>query len=177
MRFIIDSEAVSNELAAPEHMRLRLRVPEIGKAAKPGQFCMLRVAEGLYPFLRRPMSFEQIHDDGVSILYKIEGEGTALLAAIQPGQTCSIQGPLGNGFPIEDDFERHIIVAGGIGVAPFPALAHALKQETGRAPEVIIAARTKKFILCENLFHESGCAIHIATDDGSAGEKASITRS
>jgi dihydroorotate dehydrogenase electron transfer subunit len=65
-----------------------------------------------------------------------------------------------------------MIVAGGIGVAPFPALAEALVRVCGKAPDVILAARTGDRLLCEQDFRQMHCSIHIATDDGSRGEKA-----
>jgi dihydroorotate dehydrogenase electron transfer subunit len=151
---------------------MALRAPEIARAAKAGQFCMLQVNDGLDPFLRRPMCFERILTDAVSILYKVEGEGTRLLAQKQPGQTVGVQGPLGNGFPLEKGFKRHIIVAGGIGVATFPGLAEALVRHLGVAPEVILAARTSHLVLCAPEFRELGCRVYVTTDDGSAGEKA-----
>ncbi|HNZ16869.1 MAG TPA: dihydroorotate dehydrogenase electron transfer subunit [Candidatus Hydrogenedentes bacterium] len=172
MRYIQDCEIVAHDLVAPDHWRMRLRSADIARAAQPGQFCMVEVVETLYPFLRRPMCLSEIHDDGFTLLYKVEGEGTQLLSRRVPGQTCSIQGPLGNGFPIAPEVERHIIVSGGIGVAAFPALARALADACGRPPEVVLAARTRDLLLCADLFRSMGCTVHLATDDGSAGEKA-----
>jgi len=169
---LVDCEILENVEVAPEQFRMILRSPELAGAAKTGQFCMMEVAEGLYPFLRRPMCFERIYEDSVSILYKVEGEGTALMARMRPGATIGVQGPLGNGFPLDASFDRHIIVAGGIGVATFPGLAEALVRDCGVVPEVILAARSKHLILCEEEFHALGCTTYIATDDGSAGEKA-----
>lgn len=151
---------------------MTLHAPAIAHAARPGQFCMIQVSESLYPFLRRPMCFERIREDSISILYKVEGEGTHIMSRLLPGQTVGIQGPLGNGFPLDATASRHIIVAGGIGVATFPALADALVRECKIIPEVILAARSKHLILCEDEFRELGCTVHVATDDGSAGEKA-----
>lgn len=172
MRLILDAEIIANDEVAPGQFRMRLRAPEFAHAARPGQFCMLQVSETLYPFLRRPMCFERISTEGVSILYKVEGEGTRLLSHLVPGHALSIQGPLGNGFPIDGSFERHIIVAGGIGVATFPALAEALIDELRVKPEVVLAARTRRFILCADELRRMGCDVHVCTDDGSAGEKA-----
>ncbi|HRI89102.1 MAG TPA: dihydroorotate dehydrogenase electron transfer subunit [Candidatus Hydrogenedentes bacterium] len=171
MRYLLECEVVENEEVAPEQFRMRINAPELSRSAVAGQFCMLQVAEGLYPFLRRPMCFERITRDHVSILYKVEGEGTHLLSKMRPGTMLGVQGPLGKGFPIERSFERHIIVAGGIGVATFPALAEALVQKCDIAPEVVLAARSKHLILCADEFRAMGCKVHIATDDGSAGEK------
>lgn len=172
MPYIRDCEILDNECVAPDHFRIQLHAPDIAAKARPGQFCMLQVQAGYYPLLRRPMSFENIYETSVTILYKVEGEGTRLLAEHRPGSRISVQGPLGNGFPIEDRFARHLIVAGGIGVAPFPALAEALVNRLGQRPEIVIAERTKDHILCDDYFLELGCHVHLATDDGSLGQKA-----
>jgi len=171
MRYLSSCEVTAHDEVAPEQYRMTLHAPEIARQSKPGQFCMMQVSEGLWPFLRRPMCFEQILDDSVTILYKVEGEGTRILSKFVPGQAINIQGPLGNGFDIDTSFDRHIICAGGIGVATFPCLAVALKEATGKAPAVVLAARTKHLVLCENFFRSLGCDVHIATDDGSHGEK------
>jgi len=172
MPWLLDCEILSHHEVAPEHYRMVLRAPAIAGEARAGQFCMVQVQEGYYPFLRRPMCFERIFTDSVSILYKIEGEGTRLMTRLAKGQTVHIQGPLGNAFPLDARFDRHIFVAGGIGIAPFPALADAVRRELGKAPEVIIAARTEAYLLCEEDFKQMGCKVHLATDDGSAGEHA-----
>ncbi|MCP4640002.1 MAG: dihydroorotate dehydrogenase electron transfer subunit [bacterium] len=171
-RFIEDCPILSHHEVASGQYRMRFEAPAFAKHGRAGQFCMLQVAHGLYPFLRRPLCMERLHDDGFSVLYKVEGEGTRLLSGMRPGQSVSIQGPLGNGYPVDDTFRRHIIVAGGIGVATFPALADALVTEGIGTPEVILAARTDHLLLCEDEFRALGCDVHIATDDGSRGEKA-----
>ena len=172
MPLIEECEISLHQEVAPDHFRLVLHAPDIAPQAKAGQFCMLQVQSGYYPFLRRPMCFERIFPDTVSILYKVEGEGTRLMSHLTAGQTMSVQGPLGNPFPLEVQYDRHIMVAGGIGVAPFPALAEAIIATLGKTPEVIIAARNERWLLCEDEFHEMGCKVHLATDDGSAGKQA-----
>ena len=171
-RYLVDSLILANEEVAAGHRRMRLQAPAIARDARAGQFCMVQVAQGLYPFLRRPMCYERASGEDVHILFKIEGEGTRLLSEMAAGQTVSLQGPLGNGFSLDTSFDRHIIVAGGIGVAPFPFLAEALAAACGKPPEVVLAARTKQLLLCEKEFRTMGCEVHIATDDGSAGVKA-----
>jgi hypothetical protein len=69
MPLVSTCEIKAHMEVAPEHYRLVLHAPEIAAQAAPGQFCMVEVQEGLYPFLRRPMCFEQIFKDSVSILY------------------------------------------------------------------------------------------------------------
>lgn len=164
----------ANIEVAHNHYRLALHAPDIARDAIPGQFAMVEVSKGYYPFLRRPFSFERIFPDAITFLFKVEGEGTRILSGVVPGQHLSIQGPLGNGFTVTPG-HRHIIVAGGIGMAPFPALVERLVGLSGRAPEVIIGARTRDLLLGESDFKQMGCTVHCATDDGSYGHKGLVT--
>ncbi len=169
MPHLIDADITAHDLVAPGHYRLTLHAPEIAQAAEAGQFCMLQVQDGLYPFLRRPMCFETIQGDAFTVFYKVEGEGTRLMSTLRPGQTINVQGPLGKPWPIDAGFRRHVMVAGGIGIATFPGLAAALQGAGAETPEIIIAARTAELLLCVEEFTQAGCRVHCATDDGSTG--------
>ena len=172
MPHLEDCSIQANVEVARDHYRLVLHAPFIADQASPGQFCMLEIHHGFYPFLRRPMSFERIFADGVSVLYKIHGEGTRMLSALPASHRINVQGPLGKGFPIDRKAKRHILVAGGIGIAPFPGLAEAIIQKLGATPEVIIAARNAHLIIADKEFRQMGCDVQLATDDGSAGKRA-----
>ena len=93
--------------------------------AKPGQFIMLRVSDGIEPLLRRPFSIHKLISaadriDGIELLYKVVGKGTALLAARRTGETLDVLGPLGSSFILPPAARKVFIVAGGMGVArPF----------------------------------------------------------
>ena len=171
MTLLLECEITTHQEVAPGHKRLVLRAAPIAAETGPGQFCMIEVQEGLYPFLRRPMSIERVFHDGISILYKVYGKGTRLLSRMPVGATVNVQGPLGNRSPLISGYDRYIMVAGGIGIAPFPGLAEAIMQQLGRTPELVLAARNEHMLLCEKEFQQMGCPIHIATDDGSAGLK------
>lgn len=163
---------VAHEEIAEAHCRIEVHAPEIAASAQAGQFAMIEATPALAPFLRRPMSFSRIGPDTLVFLFKIEGEGTRLLAEKRPGQTLSIQGPLGNGFAVNPGCPRHIVAAGGIGVAPLPALAETIRAACGQPPEIVLAARSRRLLLCKEEFQQMGCPVHLATEDGSAGEKA-----
>jgi dihydroorotate dehydrogenase electron transfer subunit len=169
MPHVVDAIVVMNAEIAADHYRLVLKAPEIAADAKPGQFCMVQVQEGYYPFLRRPMCFERLYPDSFSIVYRVAGEGTRVMSRFQPGQAVNVQGPLGNAFPLPSGYQRYFLVGGGVGIAPFPALAEALVRELRVVPEVIVAARSARFLTCVEQFKEMGCRIHTATDDGSMG--------
>src|SRR4029077_4215983 len=75
--------------------------------------------------------FEVLRDEsgapkGISILNKRIGVSTQLLYSARAGQRIACLGPLGRGFtPVDAPFEAWM-VAGGVGLAPFMALAETL---------------------------------------------------
>ncbi len=87
----------------------------------PGQFFMLEAPGRILP---RPMSLCQAPDGELAFLLDPIGPGTRALCTLEPGQSIQVLGPLGNGFDLS--VERPLLVAGGIGIAPMPYLAHAL---------------------------------------------------
>lgn len=164
-----------HNLVSPNHYRMVLQNRELANQVSPGQFLMIEVSPGYYPFLRRPMSIERIFSDSISVLYKVCGEGTKLMSTLSVGEKINVQGPLGNSFPIPLDYQRYLIIAGGIGVAPFPALAEKVLNIRGVAPEIILSGKDFNHLLCEKDFRQMGCKLHLATEDGSAGYKGLAT--
>lgn len=142
------------------------------ESARPGQFVMVRPNEVLDPLLARPFSIHEFEPRRVEILYRVVGRGTALLARLAPGQTLSLMGPLGRGFATTN--EKVLLVAGGIGVAPFLFLARRL-YEQGNSPHLLFGAKTKEELVRLEELSEF-CAQTVAvTEDGSRGEKGLVT--
>lgn len=146
---------------------MKLHAPEIAREARPGQFCNVRVSGLTAPLLRRPFGICECDGEHISFLISVLGEGTKLLVHKEKGETVDVLGPLGNGFNTEGDFDTAVLVAGGIGAAPFPFLISRLPADKkilsftgGRSEEHVITYGM------ENLF--------IATDDGSNGIKGSV---
>ncbi len=105
-------------------------VEGISGEARPGQFVMVRVAEGIEPLLARPFSVHLAAPDKgrLTLLYRVVGRGTELLSRRRPGESLTLWGPLGRGFEISAGGE-HILVAGGLGVAPLVFLYWTLVSE------------------------------------------------
>ncbi|HDM32210.1 MAG TPA: dihydroorotate dehydrogenase electron transfer subunit, partial [Deltaproteobacteria bacterium] len=82
---------------------------------RPGQFVMLRLAEGMDPFLRRPFSILGLHNERLEILYRTRGKATRMLSRMNKGEKLKVLGPLGNGFSEPQENDKVIYVAGGIG--------------------------------------------------------------
>lgn len=160
---------LANDKVSGSFYRMKLASSYLAKSAKPGQFVEVRCTAGVDPLLRRPLGIHRITKGGIEVLYQVVGKGTELLSAQKAGRELDIIGPLGNGFDIAAPGPA-ILIGGGIGVAPLIALA----EELGGA-HVIIGARTKSHVLCENEFKRLGCSVSVATEDGSKGRKGLAT--
>ena len=94
----------------------------------PGQFFMLEAPGRLLP---RPMSLCLATESELAFLIDPIGPGTRALCSLGPGDSLAVLGPLGNGYRL--DVERPLLVAGGIGIAPFPYVSERL----GNPPAVL----------------------------------------
>jgi NAD(P)H-flavin reductase len=114
--------------------RLDFGSPTLGERALAGQFfevsCRAQDGGGsqggslLTPLLNRPFSLHRWIDGGFSILFEVVGLGTQRLAALRASQRVLVIGPLGRGMQeIPAGITRLVLVAGGTGIAAFPAFA------------------------------------------------------
>jgi len=137
---------------------------------------------GSETLLRRPYSvcglpgtFDDARPDAVQVLYRIVGRGTGLLASLKPGAPLAVLGPLGNGFESpEDRAVRPVIVAGGIGSAPFPALVRRLRKNHPPAL-MYYGARSRGDLPLAEWFGRHTERLELTTDDGSAGRRGLVT--
>jgi dihydroorotate dehydrogenase electron transfer subunit len=104
------------------------------ESGSPGQFFMLSPPGRLLP---RPMSLCLATRTELGFLIDAIGPGTRALVEVARRDRMHVLGPLGNGYRL--DVERPLLVAGGIGIAPFPYLSERL----GRPPAVL-GFRTKE---------------------------------
>lgn len=139
----------------------------------PGQFFMLRRPDGDWPLLPRPFSIYRIWDGSWGFLVKPIGPGTSALGRVKPGDTVMATGPLGTPFPEVTSGVGVTILAGGIGVAPFPhVVERALSRGVPREEMALVfGSRTSGMLYDLPRFQHLGIATHLATDDGSAGHR------
>ena len=140
---------------------------EMAKAAVPGQFI------AVYPndsarLLPRPISICETDPEKelLRIVYRVAGEGTKELSSCRAGDTLSIMGPLGNGFPLKD--KKALLIGGGIGIPPMLELAKALSCEK----TAVLGYRDSQTFLAEEIWKYAGLAV--ATEDGSVGTKGTV---
>lgn len=160
-----------NRQIAKDVYFLRLAGPT-GALTMPGQFVNI-LLDGFY--LRRPISVCDWDQNGMDLIYKVLGKGTAQMAAMQPGQTLDLLVGLGNGFSIgQAGGKQVVLVGGGVGVPPLYNLAKQLIG-AGNIPNVILGFRSSADVFYADAFAALGCGVQVATEDGSAGIKGFVT--
>ncbi len=193
MTYIIDAKVVSHRRVAAGCRRLVLAAPDIAQAVRPGQFLHVRCDGTADPLLRRPLSVHDADRDRglVTILYRVVGRGTALLATKKQGGRVNVLGPLGRGFDPPAEHCRVAVVGGGIGIAPLFLLARELSADPltrpadptrlsgcpervpRRAVTVFQGARTAAELDVAD-FTTLPVNLFTATDDGSRGHAGSV---
>ena len=166
----------ANETLGDGHFHLSLAPVVKPPAVTPGQFVMIRVANLLDPFLRRPMSVADFAPDGshISLVIKETGKGTRILSLLPPGAKIDVVGPFGTGFSIPEGAEKVWMVAGGTGVAPFLGLTENTKRGDYDYT-LLMGAKTAGQLFYVSRFKDGGVNVITATEDGSDGLKGFVT--
>ena len=125
--------------------------------AKPGQFVMVWIP-GVDEI---PMSLSSTGPKEKSITVKNIGPATDALHKVKPGDVLRIRGPFGNGFDLSS--KNILIIGGGVGTAAVMPAVVATGADT------IIAARSDRDIILDDIAAENAENVWIATDDGSRG--------
>ncbi len=153
---------------AGTYLTLRLNAPKIAASALPGQFVNIRTGDGFDPLLRRPFGVYDRSGDTISVMVLLRGRGTRALAEKNAGDTISVLGPLGNPFPAPHPGKPPLLIAGGVGAAPFLYFARGLSK-----PKMILGARDRLLLPPLESFM-SACELMISTDDGSKGSRGTV---
>ena len=115
---------------SPDAALLRFESASFASQIRPGQFTMVRLPEHEGLLLRRPYSFCDVETEGnrFSLLVKEVGRGTRALARLPVGEAVDCLGPLGTAFRMPAEDRRPVMVAGGVGIAPFVAFCRELRD-------------------------------------------------
>ncbi|MCI0343201.1 MAG: dihydroorotate dehydrogenase electron transfer subunit [Planctomycetales bacterium] len=172
---LLECDVLDSREKAPGCRLLRLDLPEMAPRIEAGQFLHIRPAGVLTPYLRRPFSVYDVPASprgAVDLLFTVIGSGTYALGSLRPGTRASVLGPLGRPFRFASDGAVSVLVAGGIGVAPFPDLAKKLIA-AGSVPakdiRAVLGARSRSLVFCREDFAALGVPCEVGTDDGSEG--------
>ena len=142
----------------------------------PGQFVEVKVENSPNTFLRRPISINNVDEENneLHLLVAVVGDGTQHMAQLKNGDILNVMLPLGNGFTMPtDNNKHHLLIGGGVGVAPLLYLGKKIRENSGE-PTFLLGARSAKDLLMLDSFKKYG-RVFITTEDGSEGEKGFVT--
>ena len=128
-----------------------------------GQFVDLRLPE---KYLRRPISVCDYDEKTLTLIYKVVGSGTEIMAKLPVGTQLDVLTGLGNGYDTSLSGDRPVLVGGGVGVPPMFNLCKKLIAE-GKHPQVVLGFNAASEIFLAEDFRALGVEVHIATADGS----------
>ena len=136
-----------------------------------GQFVDLRLPE---KYLRRPISVCDYDEKTLTLIYKVVGSGTEIMASLPVGTKLDILTGLGNGYDTSLSGQNPVLVGGGVGVPPMFNLCKKLINQ-GKQPQVVLGFNTASEIFLAEDFMALGADVYIATADGSVGTKGFVT--
>jgi len=169
-------KVVSNEKLCPKFYLLCIDAKPILKKILPGQFIHIRVKDVLEPFFRRPFSVYRAQKY-VEIFYEAVGPGTSIMADMKKGDDVDVLGPVGNQFtPPSNDIKHVVMIAGGIGIAPFLILSDVLTKRKDLKLSLLYGGRSGGHVYKMKEFKDNGVNVHVATDDGSHGVKGKVSK-
>ena len=142
--------------------------------SKTGQFVQIQLP-GFY--LRRPISINDwtCGENGtLDLIYKVVGHGTEAMKLLPDGTELDLLIGLGNGYNIDGDEQKPLLIGGGVGVPPLYALCKALIKQ-GKKPAVVLGFNTASEVFWKDEFEALGVPVTVTTVDGSMGVKGFVT--
>ena len=122
--------------------------PENGFEFQCGQFAELTLpAVGEAPFA---MSSPAHKPEVLEFTIQNAGYMTSELHKLKEGDTVGIRGPYGNGFPLEDYYDKEVLLLiGGVGFPPARTLLYSLLQEKDKFRRILMCygARTPEDVV------------------------------
>ena len=162
---------LTNEEIAYKTYRMIL-FGDTSKISAPGQFINIKI-DSADTFLRRPISISDYDCNTITIIYKIFGKGTEKLSKMKQFQELDILGPFGNGFTINKNAKKQLLIGGGVGVPPLYSVAKELYKEKIKF-DVVLGFSSKSDVFLEGLFRSLGANVYVTTMDGSYGYKGNV---
>ncbi len=153
---------------------LEVEHPMLAKAAKPGQFVIVRHNEQSERIPLTIADFDR-QKGTITLVIQAVGKTTRQMQkdCVAGSSLAGVVGPMGVPSHI-GDVKKIVCVGGGLGVAPvFPQLRS--YKEKGAYAIGIVGFRNKDLIFWEDRFRRYCDDLIICTDDGSSGVKGMVT--
>ncbi|NOX20216.1 MAG: sulfide/dihydroorotate dehydrogenase-like FAD/NAD-binding protein [Nitrospirae bacterium] len=169
MSLIIEKRLVRQ----PDVYYFRLKAARLSRAARAGQFVMVRVHEHGE---RIPLSLADIspETESIALIVMAVGKTTTKMCMLKEGERLlDLCGPLGNPTPVKK-YGHVVLVGGGFGVAPLYPIAREMKKFKNRIT-TIIGARSSDLIIYKTEMSSVSDRVMITTNDGTEGIKGFVT--
>lgn len=174
MRSREEAKVIQQEEIAEGIFSLKLAVSFAGECI-PGQFVSL-FSKDQSRLLPRPISICGRDGEGIRLVYRIAGKGTAEFSHLAAGDTVDVMGPLGNGFPLSECSGKKVLLAGGgIGIPPMLFCGEGLRGLAGNAKPAetafAVGYRSETYLLDEL---KETAETFVSTEDGSLGSSGNV---
>lgn len=165
---ILEKKVLSNAVKS-----MIIKAPHVARAARPGQFVILRINEEGERIPLTIADFDR-QEGTVTIVFQEVGKSTIHLGTLNEGdEIATFAGPSGHPSEI-DNYGKVLCIGGGVGIAPIYPIAKALK-ERGNYVISIIGVRNRSLLFWEDRIKAVSDEIIICTDDGSYGRAGVVT--
>jgi len=163
---VSDSKRITDDIFS-----VSIICPQIARHSLPGQFIMLRLPGRTDPLLGRPFAIAGCSGDIFTVIFKVVGKMTGLLASVMSGQEISVRGPVGNSFG-ELSCKTIFLVAGTLGAAPLLFAQSSLGETTNS--RFILGVPDKTWIPYVEWIRGKVPHMNVFSEDGSTGSKGNV---
>lgn len=173
----ITGQIVQNTEMATNIYDMKVRVGDLVTVTKPGQFVNLYSKSDAL-LLPRPISICGVNhvDKTLRLIYAAVGAGTREFSLLKQGDSIDVLGPFGNGFTMDQNFNKKkiLIVGGGVGTPPLLKLTKEIKDVAPSAEiTVVLGFRDEPYLADE---FKPFADVHVATDSGKVGFKGNVVQ-
>lgn len=166
-------QVVHKKEIAQDVFLMTIHAPLIAKAAKAGQFVVVR--SDVYSE-RIPLTIMDTDTDKgqIEMVVQIAGTGTAKICAIDQGDDIlDIAGPLGRPSELTEK-KKTLVIGGGVGIAAIVPIVKALRERQNTIT-VVLGARSERFMILDDRIKPLVDRLILTTDDGSLGLRGKVT--
>jgi len=176
MKSQLTAPVIRNERISDSIFRMTLQAPQWARSVHAGHFINLRVPGCGELLWRRPFSIHRVdrQKGTIDLLFAAVGRGSKRLSLAGPGVEIDAIGLLGNTFQPPSDLDEAIIVAGGLGIAPFLLFLQDAQGQHYRTT-VFFGAHSQRQLCCADEVEALAGKTILTTEDGSAGTEGLVT--
>ena len=165
----IHAEVLYNRCIAQNIYQMGVERSEYQGEILPGQFAHIQLPQSEERILKRPISFHAYDGHTAEFIYQVTGEGTRRLSEVKSGEFLTMLLPLGNGFPMKEEYQRILVIGGGVGISPLRPVVQMRECDAILGYKSLASAYQVEF-------YQNACTkTLIATEDGTLGQKGFVT--